>query len=292
MRRRSTRSSAGLVWPDGWRMCRSAGSRPGSVGGSRSPPFCSVPPTSGSSTSLTPASTPTDASAWTLWCARPRTRARRCCSPPTSSTGRAPSPRAWCPSPGARSAPTRVRGSSVLRDAAVMAGKDLRIEMRSRVTTNQVAPFALLVLVLFAFALDPDRGVLEGASAGLYWIAILFAGLLAIQRAFAVEAADGNRDALRMAGLEPAGIFLGKVAAISAELLALEALLGVGVAILYGTTFRTWGMVLLTCLVATLGLAAAGSLYGVLAAGLRVRETLLRSEERRVGKEGRCRCVV
>jgi len=163
----------------------------------------------------------------------------------------------------------------LLHDAALVAGKDLRIEWRSRVTTNQVAPFALLVLVLFAFALDPDRGVLERATAGLYWIAILFAGLLAIQRAFAVEAADGNRDALRMAGLEPAGIFLGKVAAISAELLALEALLGVGVAILYGTTFRTWGMVLLTCLVATLGLAAAGSLYGVLAAGLRVRETLL-----------------
>jgi heme exporter protein B len=164
---------------------------------------------------------------------------------------------------------------ALLHDAVLVAGKDLRIEWRSRVTTNQVAPFALLVLVLFAFALDPDRGVLERATAGLYWVAILFAGLLAIQRAFAVEAADGNRDALRMAGLEPAGIFLGKVAAISAELLALEALLGVGVAILYGTTFRTWGMVLLTCLVATLGLAAAGSLYGVLAAGLRVRETLL-----------------
>lgn len=163
----------------------------------------------------------------------------------------------------------------MLHDAALVAGKDLRIEWRSRVTTNQVAPFALLVLVLFAFALDPDRGVLERATAGLYWVAILFAGLLAIQRAFAVEAADGNRDALRMAGLDPSGIFLGKVGAIAAELLALEALLGVGVAILYGTTFRTWGMVLLTCVVATLGLAAAGSLYGVLAAGLRVRETLL-----------------
>jgi heme exporter protein B len=32
---------------------------------------------------------------------------------------------------------------------------------------------------------------------------------------------------------------------------------------------------LLTCVVATAGIAAAGTLYGVLAAGLRVRETLL-----------------
>jgi heme exporter protein B len=163
----------------------------------------------------------------------------------------------------------------LLRDALLVAGKDLRIEWRSRVTTNQVAPFALLVLVLFAFALDPDRGILEKATSGLYWVAILFAGLLAIQRAFAVEAADGNRDALRMAGLEPRGIFLGKVGAVAVELVALEVLLGLGVAVLYGTTFHTWGMVVLTAVVATLGLAASGSLYGVLAAGLRVRETLL-----------------
>ena len=45
----------------------------------------------------------------------------------------------------------------MLRDALLVAGKDLRIERRSRVTTNQVAPFAVVVLVLFAFALDPDQ---------------------------------------------------------------------------------------------------------------------------------------
>jgi len=94
----------------------------------------------------------------------------------------------------------------VWRDAAVMAGKDLRIEVRSRVATNQVAPFALLVLVLFAFALDPDRGVLARAAAGLFWVAVLFCALLAIQRAFAVEAADGARDNLRLSGLDPAAI--------------------------------------------------------------------------------------
>ena len=56
--------------------------------------------------------------------------------------------------------------ASVFRDAALVAGKDLRIERRSRVTTQQIAPFAILVLVLFAFALDPDRGVLGRASVG------------------------------------------------------------------------------------------------------------------------------
>ena len=46
------------------------------------------------------------------------------------------------------------------RDAALVAGKDLRVEARSRVGLNQVAPFALFVLVVFAFALDSDRDTL------------------------------------------------------------------------------------------------------------------------------------
>jgi heme exporter protein B len=163
----------------------------------------------------------------------------------------------------------------VFRDAALVAGKDLRLELRSRVTAGQVAPFALLVLLLFAFALDPDRGVLARATSGLYWVAVLLSALLAIQRAFTIEASDGNRDALRLSGLDPAGIFLGKAAAIAVELLALEAVLAVGVIVLYSTDVSGVPLLLATCLAATAGLAAAGTLYGVLAAGLRVRETLL-----------------
>lgn len=163
----------------------------------------------------------------------------------------------------------------MLSDALLVAGKDLRLEVRSRVALNQVLPFAAMVLVLFAFALDPDRGVLSRATAGLYWVAVLFSGLLAVQRAFTIEAIDGNRDALRMSGLDPAGIFLGKAAAVALQLLVLEGLLLAGVAVLYDTRLSGWGLLVLTCVVATAGMAGAGTLYGVLAAGLRVRETLL-----------------
>jgi heme exporter protein B len=163
----------------------------------------------------------------------------------------------------------------VIHDAFLVAGKDLRLEWRSRVALNQVAPFALLVLVLFAFALDPDRGLLEKATPGLYWVAVLFSGLLALQRSFSIESADGNRDALRLSGLDPAGIFLGKVMAVGVQLLALEILLGIGVAVLYTTPITGWVLLLVTAMVATVAIAAAGTLYGVVAAGLRVRETLL-----------------
>jgi heme exporter protein B len=163
----------------------------------------------------------------------------------------------------------------VLRDAVLVAGKDLRVERRSRVTTNQVAPFALLVLILFAFALDPDRGVLRRAAPGLFWLTVLFAAVMAIQRSFAVEAAEGSRDALRLSGLDPAGVFLGKAGAIALQLLVLEALLAVGVAGLYDVRLGGGLLLVVSAVGATVGVAVAGSVYGVLAAGVRGRETLL-----------------
>jgi len=164
---------------------------------------------------------------------------------------------------------------SILRDARLVAGKDLRLEWRSRVTVSQLLPFALLVLVLFAFALDPDRSVLRDAAPGLFWLAVLFSTLLAIQRAFAVETVDGIVDALRISGLDPAGIFLGKAAGIALHLLVVEVALGVGVTVMYGASPSGPLLVVASAVAATVGLAAAGAIYGVLAAGLRVRDTLL-----------------
>jgi heme exporter protein B len=161
------------------------------------------------------------------------------------------------------------------RDAVLVAGKDLRVELRSRVALNQVAPFAVLILVLFAFALDPDRDVLVRAAAGLFWVAVLLSTLLAVQRSAALESGDGIADASRLAALDPAGIFLGKAAALALQLAALEVLLGVGVVVLYGVDIEGLGTLVATAVAATVGLAAAGTLYGVLAAGVRVRETLL-----------------
>src|SRR6476659_7158246 len=140
----------------------------------------------------------------------------------------------------------------MFRDAALVLKKDLRLEWRSRVTTNQVMPFAVLVLVLFAFALDPDRRTLVEATPGLFWLAVLFSALLAIQRAFVVETQDGVRDALRLSGLDPAGIFVGKAAVLSVHLAAVELVLGVGVWVLYGARFHGPFLLVATCVAATI----------------------------------------
>lgn len=161
------------------------------------------------------------------------------------------------------------------RDTLLVAGKDLRIELRSRVVINQVAPFAVLVLLLFAFALGPDRAPMAHAAPGLFWLAVLFSGLLAVQRSYSVESGEGTRDGLRLSGIDPAGVFLGKAAAVGLQLLVLELLLTAGVVVLFGSDVRSAGVLAVASVAGTAGLAAVGVLYGALSVGLRVRETLL-----------------
>ena len=165
---------------------------------------------------------------------------------------------------------------STWRIARLVAAKDLRVEWRSRVVVNQVLPFAALVMVLFAFALDNDK-VLTRVAPGLVWLATMFSLLLIVQRSFAVEAADGALDALQVAGVRPGGIFLGKAIALAAQLAVLELVLLGAAVVLYKTEIVAGGVVLLvaTYLTATTGLAFVGTLYGGLTAGAKGRETLL-----------------
>jgi heme exporter protein B len=157
-----------------------------------------------------------------------------------------------------------------------VAAKDLRIERRSRVVTNQVLPFAAVTMVIFAFALDKQT-VLEQVAPGLIWLATMFSLLVLVQRSFAIEADDGAIDTMRVAGVDARAIFLGKAIALAVQLLVLEVVLVILAIVLYRQTVPAGGIVLLvtTLFLATCGLAAVGTLYGGLAAGVKGRETLL-----------------
>jgi heme exporter protein B len=163
-------------------------------------------------------------------------------------------------------------------DARLVAAKDLRIEWRSRITTNQVLPFAILVLALFGIAFDADDDLLQQTTPGLYWVAVMFAALLAVQRSFAVEAADDAGQALLLTGMPAPGVFLGKLGALLAQLLALQVVMGVAVAILFSPQefdALGWVAVAATAVLATVAIAAFGTLYGALSAGQRVTSSLL-----------------
>lgn len=163
----------------------------------------------------------------------------------------------------------------MLRDVWLVVGKDLLIEMRARVGINQIVPFAVIVLLLFAFALDTDQAALRTYAPGLFWVTVLLASLLAIGRSFAVDLADGTSDRLLLSGIEPVAAFLGKVIAIAVQLVVLELLLSLGVLLLFDVSVQRFGLLVSAGLVGALGLAVAGTLYGALVAGLGMRESLL-----------------
>lgn len=162
-----------------------------------------------------------------------------------------------------------------MREIWALTRKDLLIEARAKVIATQVLPFALVILILFGLALDADRGTLRSFTPGLFWVATLFAAILAIQRSVSIETESSAFEALRLSGAPGWKLFAGKALAVALQLLAIEALLSLGVVVLYRTSFSDPVLVVTAALAATVAIASAGSLYGVLAVGMGVRDTIL-----------------
>lgn len=81
---------------------------------------------------------------------------------------------------------------SPLRAGASLAARDLRLLWRRRGDALQPALFTLLVVVLFGLALGGEASVLAGVAAGVLWVAVLLAGLLALDTLFRGDAEDGS----------------------------------------------------------------------------------------------------
>jgi len=144
-----------------------------------------------------------------------------------------------------------------MREVWAVAGKDLRIELRSKVVASQVLPFAVIVLVLFGLALDADRGTLRSFTPGLFWVTVLFVAILTIQRSVSIETASSAFEALRLSGTAGWKIFAGKALAVAAQLLAIEAVMLLGVVVLYRSSFEDPVLVVTAALAATVAIATA-----------------------------------
>ena len=163
----------------------------------------------------------------------------------------------------------------MLRDAWLIARKDLRIEIRSRIITNQIAPYTLLILVLFGFALDADTETLRDTGPGLFWVSILLVAILAIQRAVDIENADSAQDRLLLSPISSLSLFIGKTIGLFLQLIVLEILMMIAMVTLFDSAIDNFFLIIVSGIIATIGIASTGTLYGVLATGLGVRETLL-----------------
>jgi heme exporter protein B len=161
------------------------------------------------------------------------------------------------------------------RQTAAVAVKDLRIEVRGRYALGAVLPFAATLLVSFGLSLGPDRTLLQRTAPGLLWMAVLFAAVLASRRAYEAETEDGALEGLLLAPADKAAVYLGKMAAVAAQLLVLEAVVIALVAALFSLSLAGDPPLLITAFaLGTIGLAGVGALFGALDASARAREAV------------------
>jgi heme exporter protein B len=163
----------------------------------------------------------------------------------------------------------------VIRVALLVAGKDLRIEARSRVLLWQVLPFGVVALVLCGLALGPAHAGHSSAGPGLFYLVMLLVTLLMINRSQVIEDPPGTRASVATLGLDPAGVFLGKALALAVELWVSGAVLLAGAVLLLHTALAGTLEAAPSVAVTLAALAAAGSLYGALSGGGQGPATLL-----------------
>ena len=169
--------------------------------------------------------------------------------------------------------------SSLVRNASIalaIARKDALAELRGKHATTSTLFFAALVLLLFGFALGPDSRRLTEAAPGLLWLAIVFAGLLAVGRLHLVETDDGALEHLALYPVDRRAIYAGKVLSGLAAMLVLGGVMLGVVAILYGIDLAAaWLPLLVTLLLGAVGFAAVGTFYAGVTVRMRAREVML-----------------
>src|SRR5205085_11552465 len=100
-----------------------------------------------------------------------------------------------------------------VRQVLVITAKDLRAEIRTKEAVNASLAFAIVILLMFSFAFDPDLETTQEMSGGLLWIVFAFAGTLILNRSFARELRNDCLDALVTAPVPGAALVLGKALA-------------------------------------------------------------------------------
>jgi heme exporter protein B len=159
--------------------------------------------------------------------------------------------------------------------AAVLT-KDLRVELRTGEAVPAMVLFSLSTFVLFHFALD-RRSVEGELAAGVLWVTLLFAAVLAMGRLFVAEREQGGFDGFLLAPVDRTALLVAKACVLFCFLVAVELVAVPAFAVLLlGPS--PWGAVpelVLVLLLADLGVAVIGTLIGAIGVQSRTRELLV-----------------
>ena len=165
---------------------------------------------------------------------------------------------------------------SLLSNAGVLLGKELRTEFRSRELLTTTVVFVLVVLILFSFTFDSFSEESRRFAPGLLWLAFLFAASLMLQPCFLREQTNDTLSALRLSVSDPFAIFLAKLTANTLFLLVTELLMLPVFAMLYNVqVVPVLHWLLLVFVLGSLGVSLAGTALSAISAQARMRELLL-----------------
>ena len=153
--------------------------------------------------------------------------------------------------------------------------RELRIAFRSGVEVINPLWFFLIVITLFPLGIGPEPQLLARIASGVAWVAALLSSLLALERLFRDDFADGSLEQLLLLPTPLPVTVLGKVIAhwliTGLPLLLLSPL----AALLLSLNVAGWRALALTILLGTPTLSLLGAIGVALTVGLRRGGVLL-----------------
>jgi heme exporter protein B len=163
---------------------------------------------------------------------------------------------------------------SFLKTIAAIVWKDLAAELRSRELLSAMLVFALLVILVFNFALELDIATRRTVTSGVLWVTFAFAGTLGLNRSMAVEKDRDCLDGLLLAPVDRSAIYFGKALGNLAFMLIVEAIVLPIYSLLYNTNLFNPGLIGVI-LLGSVGYVAVGTLLASMAVQARTRDVLL-----------------
>ncbi|MFY9264286.1 MAG: heme exporter protein CcmB [Solirubrobacterales bacterium] len=169
-----------------------------------------------------------------------------------------------------------IRQTGLFAAAAAILRKDLKLELRSFETITATAIFTVATFVVFHFAFDRDE-LAGDLAAGAFWVTILFAAALTINRLLANERSQGGYETLLLAPIDRNSILLAKFAFLFIMLGLLEVFALLTFALLLLQPGLTAEMVPLlpVLILANIGIGAIGTIVSALATDTSQRELLV-----------------
>ncbi len=164
--------------------------------------------------------------------------------------------------------------ASFIRAMTAIIRKDLAAEWRSRELFTAMLIFALLVILIFNFALELDARARASVTSGVLWVTFAFAGTLGLNRSMATEKDRGCLDGLLLAPVDRAAIYFGKAIGNLVFMLVVEIIVLPIYSVLYNTNLFQPGL-LLVVLLGSIGYVAVGTLLSTMAVQTRTRDILL-----------------